>query len=95
MPGRENRPLWVAGLVISPRTTDKVVQRHRIEVAALRDAIVGVGGLTYVWDDDPERGLRAIIDVVIMSNPTYVVLYPTNDPDIYRLGSAYRREGGG
>jgi hypothetical protein len=94
MPDSGGRPLWVARVLISPRTAQKVAQRHGIDVDALRDAIVCVEGLPYVWDEDPGRGPRAIISVSIMAKPCYVVLYPTNDPDIYRLGSTNRRDGG-
>jgi len=51
-----------------------------------------VEGLPYTWDDDPVRGLRAIVRVQIRGRLFLVVLYPTDDPmgDVWNLGSAYR-----
>lgn len=55
--------------------------------------MVCVAGLRFTWDDDPERGRRALVEVSIRNNPVLVVLYPVSDPmgDVYALGSAYWR----
>jgi hypothetical protein len=49
--------------------------------------------LQYTWDDDPERGRRAIAEAAISGRRCIVVLYPVDDPmgDTYALGSAYPR----
>jgi hypothetical protein len=86
-------PLWVARLIISARTAGKLTSRHGLDWQEVHDAIVGVRGLRYVWDDDPERGRRALVEVTIRGRLCLVVLYPVADPsgDVYALGSAYPR----
>ena len=54
--------LWVAELSISRRTAQKIAQVHGITEEELRDAVECVRGLYGRWDDDPERGRRALID---------------------------------
>ena len=83
--------LWVAKLVISPETAAKLSSLHGLSADEVRDAIVCVAGLSYVWDDDPDRGLRPLVQVVIRARAVIVVLYPLEDPlgDAYALGSAY------
>jgi hypothetical protein len=85
--------LWVARLIISDATRTKLSSRHRLNADEVRDAIVCVSGLAYGWDDDPERGRRALVAVHIRGCPVLVVLYPVTDPsgDVYALGSAYPR----
>ncbi len=72
--------VWVAELHISDRTAQKIVQTHRITPDEVREAVVGVVGLRYVWSEDPERGRRVLI-----------VLYPRESTmgDEWNLGSAY------
>lgn len=43
------------------------------------------------WDDDPERGRLAVIDVAIRGRPATVVLYSAEHPmeDAWELGSVY------
>lgn len=84
--------IWVARLQISPRTADKISTRHGLQVNDVRDAVQGVEGLPFVWNDDPDRGLRAIVRVKIRGRVILVVLYPTDDPigDVWNLGSAYQ-----
>ena len=86
-------PLWVARLIISPATEAKLSSRHGLAADEVRDAVVCVRGLQYVWNDDPVRGRRAFVDVSIRARPVLVVLYPVLDPlgDVYALGSAYPR----
>lgn len=83
--------LWVARLSVSTRTANKIAARHRITESEVRDAVVCVAGLEYVWDDDSDRGVRAIVQVKIRDQSTLVVLYPAGDPlgDSYHPGSAY------
>lgn len=85
--------LWVARLIISDATRTKLSSLHHLNVDEVRDAIVCVAGLSYGWDDEPERGLRALVEVPIRGDPVIVVLYPVVDPfgDAYVLGSAYPR----
>lgn len=84
-------PLWVSVLNISDRTAEKVTSVHHIEVGELRDAIVCVSGLSYTWDDDSERGTRALVQVTIRGREALVALYPGEDAfgDCYNLGSVY------
>jgi hypothetical protein len=53
----------------------------------------GPWGLSYRWDDDQERGRRALVEADIRGVTVIVVLYPVLDPsgDVYALGSAYPR----
>lgn len=84
--------IWVAELRISDRTAHKVSTRHGLHADEIRDAVQCVEGLPFAWDDDPERGLRAIVEVEIRHQLYLVVLYPVSHPmgDVWRLGSAYR-----
>jgi hypothetical protein len=83
--------LWVASLEISFRTAQKIISLHNIQIAEVRDAVVCQTGLSYVWDEDPERGLRAIVKISIRGRKALVILYPRADRtgDAYNLGSAY------
>lgn len=84
--------LWVAVLHISSRVLRKIVEKHRIDPDELRDEIECVAGLPYVWDDDAERGRRAIVQIVLRGRRVLVVLYPDRrEEDVYHVGSAYRR----
>jgi hypothetical protein len=85
--------LWVARLIISDAVRTKLSSVHHLDADEVHDAIVCVAGLTYGWDDDPERGRRALVEVDIRGDPVLVVLYPVTDPlgDVYALGSAYPR----
>jgi len=82
---------WVAELSISRRTAQKIAQVHGITEKELRDSVKCVRGLYGRWDDDPERGCRALIDVAIRGRPATVVLYPAEHPmgDAWKLGSVY------
>lgn len=84
--------LWVARLHISQRTAQKIISAHHITPEEVRDAIELRAGLTYVWDEHPTRGLRAMVEVSIRAQHVIVVLYPVADQplgDEYNLGSAY------
>jgi hypothetical protein len=83
--------VWIAKLSISTRTADKINNRHGISPDQVREAVVGVQGLTYVWDMHPERGLRVLVKVMIQDRSALIVLYEKFDPlgDAWNLGSAY------
>jgi hypothetical protein len=83
--------VWVATLRISERVAKKIVEQHGITPQQVRDAVVQVVGLQGSWDYDAERGLRAIIEVVIGEDNVLVVLYPAEDlgVTVWRLGSAH------
>lgn len=85
--------LWIAGLIISRATSAKLSSKHSLEADEIREAIVCVAGLSYVWDDDPQRGRRVLVEVHVRNRQVTVVLYPVEDPlgDVYALGSAYPR----
>lgn len=86
-------PLWVARLIVSQKTAEKLAGRHALDWREVQDAVVCVAGLRYVWDDHPERGRRALVEVEIRGRWCLVVLYPVDDSsgDVYALGSAYPR----
>lgn len=73
--------VWVARLSISRRTAQKITQHHGITEVEVRDAVECVRGLYGRWDDHPERGRRALIDVTVRGRPATVVLYPSEHPD--------------
>jgi hypothetical protein len=85
--------LWVAQLIISDATKRKLAERHGLDWRDVNQALVGVRGLRYVWDDHPERGRRALVEASIRGRVCLVVLYPVDDPlgDVWALGSAYPR----
>jgi hypothetical protein len=85
------RGLWIARLIISPATAQKIIQLHHITPDEVRQAVERVPDLEYVWDFDDERGWRAIVKTVIRERRVLVVLYDAGDPlgDIYNLGGAY------
>lgn len=87
------RSLWVAKLIISAATAGKLSAKHGLDPGQVRDAVVVVAGLRYVWHDHPERGRRALVEVWISDRRCVVVLYPVDDAagDVYALGSAYLR----
>jgi hypothetical protein len=85
--------LWVAILIVSPATRAKLSSKHNLDSDEVQDAVVCVAGLSFRWDDDPERGRRALVEANIRGLTVIVVLYPVLDPsgDVYALGSAYPR----
>ncbi len=82
--------IWVAELWISDRTAHKIMGRG-VHADELRQEIVCVAGLPFTWDDDPERGRRAILQVSMHGRRWLVVLYPVAHPmgDVWNLGSVY------
>jgi hypothetical protein len=85
--------LWVAQLIVSDRTAEELSSLHGLDVADVRQAVVGVRGLRYVWHDDSNRGQRAIVETQIDGQRCVIVLYPVSHTlgDVYALGSAYPR----
>ena len=85
--------LWVAELIVSDKTAHKLAVRHGLDWQEVRDALVCVRGLRYGWHDDPVRGRRALVEVVVHGISCIAVLYPVDDRsgDVYALGSAYPR----
>jgi hypothetical protein len=85
--------LWVARLIISDATKKKLSVRHGLDWRDVTEALVGARGLRYLWDDDSERGRRAIVQIRIGGRRCEAVLYPVDDPmgGVWALGSAYPR----
>lgn len=83
--------IWVERLLISERVAIKIREKHDLETNQVRQAVVQVEGLEFSWDFDPERGVRALVDVQIGDDHVLAVLYPTENPadHTWRLGSAY------
>lgn len=83
--------LEVGELRISRRTADKLWEKHGLYENQVRGAVEGVGRLSFRWDDDPERGRRALIFTAIEDQPVLVVLYPAAGElgTAWNLGSAY------
>jgi len=82
--------LWVARLLISERTEQKIINSHGIHPEDVRAAVVCVSGLSYSWHSHPVRGRRAIVKTRINEKPALVVLYAADAAwDEWWLGSAY------
>jgi hypothetical protein len=85
------RELEVTELRISRRTAEKILTAHKIHEDEVRAAVEGVGGLPFSWDEDDERGGRALIVIAIRGEPALIVLYPAEGElgTVWNLGSAY------
>jgi hypothetical protein len=85
--------LWVARLIISDATKVKLSSKHGLDWWDINKAVVGVKGLDFYWDEDSERGRRAMVETDVSGRKCLLVLYPVEDPfgDAYALGSAYPR----
>jgi hypothetical protein len=85
--------LWVAQLIMSDATKRKLSALHGLDWRAVNEAIDGVRGLAYTWDDDPERGRRAVVETEVGGRVCVIVLYPAEHPlgGVWALGSAYPR----
>jgi hypothetical protein len=83
--------LWVAELVVSDATAQKLAGKHQLDWMDVCDAIVCVRGLRYAWHDHPVRGRRAMVEVVVGGRRCIAVLYPVGvaGSDKFALGSAY------
>lgn len=79
----------VGELRISPPTANKLIQRHHVDPEDVRPELVGVEGLTYAENIHPIYGWRALVIIQIRSQRVLVVLFPTEDPHAWNLGSAY------
>lgn len=85
--------IWVAVLHVSPATAVKISAKHGFASDEVRLALVCREGLECAWDDDPERGQRALIRTSIRGVDVLAVLYPVESVfgDEFHLGSVYRR----
>jgi len=83
--------LWIAELIISPQVQAKIRERHNLDPAELRQAIVAVPGLTFKERSDPPRGPRKYVETSVGNVRVLCALYPVEHPlgDVYTLGSAY------
>jgi hypothetical protein len=83
--------LWVAHLIVSEATAQKLAAKHGLDWREVRDAIVCVRGLRYTWDHHPDRGIRALVEFRQRGRRCIAVLYPVGDlsGDVFALGSAY------
>lgn len=83
--------IWIAELIVSQRTAEKLIHEHHLTEDEVRDQVVAQPGLVFSWHDHPERGRRAILNVTIRSRVCLAVLYPVEHPmgDVWALGSCY------
>lgn len=87
--GEETESVWVAELLVSDRVEQKIIHRHRLTIEEIEDAIVCQQRLLGSWSDEQPRGLRFLVWTIIRGRWVVVVLYPTGDPGVWNLGSAY------
>jgi hypothetical protein len=66
---------------------------HGIDYRDVNRVIVGIPGLRYVWHENPGRGRRALLEVIIEGRLCIVVLYPVKDAlgDFFALWPEFRR----
>ncbi len=82
--------IYVARLLVSWRTADKITNRHGIALVDLRDEVECVEGLQGVRDDRSDGSTRYYLFVKINRRNVKVVLCPhPADVDVYYLASAY------
>lgn len=74
-------------LSISRRTAQKIAQVHGITDEEVRDAVECVRDLFGRWDDDPERGHRALIDITIRGETCHSRALSSEAPRWGMLGS--------
>lgn len=82
--------LWIAELVISDRTAEKIRRKHHLEPDDVRDALVGVTGLRYVIAGQPEPS-HPIVEFTLKGQRVLAVIYPRTSAmgDAWNLASAY------
>jgi hypothetical protein len=83
--------IWVAHLVVSDRTAEKLRTRHHLEPAAVV-AAVQCRRFLFGRRVHDHRGTRVMVQVRIGDRRVLVVLYPAGD-DVWHLGSAYEIRG--
>ncbi len=66
----------MASLRISQATAHKISTVHGVQADEVKAAVQFVSGLRFTWDEDPDRGRRAIVAVRIRGKSWKVVLYP-------------------
>lgn len=82
--------VWVARLIISHATAQKLIRKHHIDPDDVTEALVCVRSLRGHLDDHPVRGLRVLVEFDLRGDRCMAVLYPTdNEFDVFRLGSCY------
>jgi hypothetical protein len=83
--------IWIAELKISRATAEKIAGRHGITGQEVKDAVVAVAGLRFAWNEDPQRGRRAIIETFIRGRVLVIVRPRPLDAygDSWTLVSAY------
>jgi hypothetical protein len=83
--------LWVAHLIVSEATAQKLAVKHGLDWRDVHDAIICVRGLRYVWHAHPERGRRALVEIRIGRRRCIAILYPVGglSDNVFALGSAY------
>lgn len=90
MTGRP-QSVWITELCVSYKTEQKLIHKHHITLEEVEHAVVRVRGLQGSWDYDDERGWRLLLWVTIRGRRTLVVLYETDEPNVWNLGSAHFR----
>lgn len=88
--------LWVARLLVSDATAQKLSAKHGLDWQEVHDAIVCIRELRFTWQHHPERGRRAMVELVVQDQRCIAVLYPVSGPsgDVFALGSASRTQEG-
>lgn len=80
--------VWVAELLVSDRTAEKITSKHHLDPADLRAAVLCGRALVGRWSLDRQGKPRVLVRVRIEDRPCLVVLYPAGD-DVWHLASAY------
>jgi hypothetical protein len=80
--------VWIAELIISDRTAEKIASKHRLSPRDVRDAILCRHALIGRWSADRQGNPRVLVRVTVGDRPCLVVIYPAGD-DVWHLASAY------
>jgi len=80
--------VWIAELLISDRTANKIAGKHGLETADVRAAILCGRPLLGKWSTNRHGKARILLRVQVAGRPCIVVIYPAGD-DVWHLASAY------
>ncbi len=78
-------------LYVSDNVATKLGSKHGLSHYDICDAIEKVEKLLYKEHDHPDRGLRMYVPLKIGKLTLMAILYPTDDPTCFNLGTVIRQ----
>lgn len=87
-----NEPVWIAHIVVPPGMVEKLSSKHGVSEQDVRDTFELPGvPQRGAWNVHEEHGVRLYVKGVGPAGQLLVaILAPTNDPDVWRLRTAWR-----